>query len=373
MTTSPPIAQSADQYGEQRFPIDPPTPGQAAGDPALNLILDFSSAVLNAMVGPAWDVVCPKRKVVERTFASDPEKDAFTDQGLPALYGFRVGGKPPISLADQWRTTFDGVLLRWVFPLQPQLIAKLRSPVITAMTKALDRAFYDTRSPAYVNPNDTDPAAPTLGEQPDLLLTSHHTATSLQTFTGSSLDGPLAGAPFSPARGVILDLGGNPSDWVDGSTIVVSGLNILGTATSQTIVIVAARIPCRMYTTNSFSEVGTIMVDAQSTTAGTLRAGLGARAGYGTSIPDFGHIDVWVLKTAVFKPVKIGLRGGPEVRAYPAIEWSLEVRERLIEAPQDFPVAGAGIDNFGQPLTGSSAGLTLLNPDGIVVVNAAYP
>lgn len=362
-----------DRYGPLEFPASPPAPGEAAGDDALRILVDFAAAVLNANVTPAWAEVAPKAKVVETTYTHNPEREMFTDTALPALYCYREGGSPPAQDAHEWRRTHDQVSLVWVFPLQKQTVAKLRSPIVAALTKTMDKAFYQNRDPAYVHPGDDDPTAPTFTELLDAFLLLHATSTAPQTFTGPSLNGANAGNPISPPRGVVVELGGSPSSWSDGTLLRLVGTDILGNATTVPLVVTVSRIPGRLYSPISMKTLTSVQLDAQLGTAGTMRVGTGAMKGHGTNIVAFGRFDVEVTATAKWRPLRIQFKNSAEVRTYPAIEWKLTVPERLLIDPADSPVVGAGIDQFGAPTMGPGAGVTIINSDGFVTAAGSFP
>ncbi len=291
----------------------------------------------------------------------------FTDTGLPALYCFRDGGHPPVSDAHEWRRTHDTVSLLWVFPVQAQTVAKLRSPIIAAITKTLDRGFYQNRDPAYVQAGDPDPSAPTFTEQLDAFLLTKTTSTSPVSYSGAGLDGANAGQPIAPSRGIVVNLGGPPSSWVDGSHIILTGTDVLDRVTSIPLVVTVAHLPGKLYSPSAMNSLTGIQIDAQAGTAGTIQVGTGARAGYGSNIVILGGFDIELTTTATWRPLRIPLAGSNQVRAYPAIRWQLTIPERLVIDPADSPLAGAGIDQFGQPATGPGTTITITTSDGSYV------
>lgn len=362
-----------DTYGPLPFPVLVPAPGEAAGDPVLRVVVDFAATVLNAYVQPAWESVCPRRKVVEKALVESPEADFFSDTHLPALYCFRDGGEPPAQDAADWRRTHDDLTLVWVFPLEKQTVKRLRSPIIAALTKAVDWAFYRNRDPAYVAALDTDPTARTYNQQPGTFLLQKSTSTAPQTYSGFGLDGPNAGQPVSPARGVIVDLGGDPASWVDQSVIRITGADVLGGAVTIPLVVTVSRIPGRLYTPQALTSLTSVTVDAQAGTAGTLMVGTGARQGYGTNIVAFAQFDLELVTTARYKPLRIPFKNTPEVRIYPAIEWKIRILERLLLDPADAPLIGAGIDQSGAPVQGPGVTTTLTNADGYPAAVGSFP
>ncbi len=364
----------AEKYGDNAFPVPPPVRGEAAGDRVRSILLGLVKAVLNAYVTPAWNDVCPGKKVVETTFPFNPEWEMFRDGGLPAVYLWRNTGDAPERMGDEWREQRDFVHVRWVFPVQPQTVAKLREPIVGALTKALDRALFNTRDPAYVHPDDTDETAPTYLEELDALVTLKATSTSAQTFATTGFDGARGQASLTriPKRGVVINLRGSAASWVHGSTVVVTGEDVLGNAVVHTLTVDTSRVPGRLYTTSSLTKIVSVVVGPQADAAATFSIGLGARAGCGTSIVNFGHFDVEMEKAAQFVPVTIAFKNSPKVNKYPAIEWVLRIPERLVPDAAAYQTPGAGIDQFGDPAVVPSAGVDLNNPDGVTTVAAQY-
>lgn len=363
-----------EKYGDVSFPVPIPTRGEASGDRARSILLGLVKAVLNAYVLPAWNDVCPGKKVVESTFPFNPEWEMFRDSGLPAVYLWRNAGDPPERMGDEWREQRDFVHVRWVFPVQPQTVAKLREPIVGALTKAVDRALFNTRDPAYVHPDDTDEMAPTYLEELDALVTVKATSTGAQTFATTGFDGAKGQASLTriPKRGVVLNLRGSAASWVHGSEIVVTGEDVLGNPVVHTLTVDTSRIPGRLFTTSSLTKIVSVVVDPQADAAASFSIGLGARVGYGTSIVNFGHFDVGMEKAAAFVPVSIAFKGSPRVMKYPAIEWVLSIQERLVPDAADYQTPGNGIDQFGDPAVVPSAGVGLNNPDGVTTVSAQY-
>lgn len=373
-----------DTYGSiTLFPVPVPVAKEAVGDPVLRLLLDFATAVLNTHVGEAWGAVCPRKKVVEASYPWNPEEEFFTDTGLPALYLHWAGGKMPTTEAAEWHQESNTLLLRWVLPLQKSTVARLRSPIVAAIAKTLDRALYATRDPAFFRAEDTDPEAPTLAEVSNAVMLSRATSSSAVTLGsgGVAFDGPLASSldPLPGQRGVVITLGGPAGSWVDGSEIVITGEDVLGQETEHAIVIDASKIPGKLYSTQAFTSISSITIEAQGDAGASYSVGLGATRGCGTSLCDFGGIDLSVLKQGVFKPIKVPVFNSKELKVYPAIEWQVMVTERLVRAPEMVAMlAGTGIDRFGEPATpntsaAASATTKITNPDGVVLANAAFP
>ncbi len=360
-----------DRYGDVEFPARAPVRNEAAGDRSRTIIVDFAAAVLNASVQAPWSAVCPEKKVVETKYAWNPEKWMFSDGHLPSLFCWRDGGDKLQATGDEWKMRQDHCHLRWVFPLTKQTIAKLREPIIGALSSALDRAFSNTRHPAYVHPDDPDIWAPTYQVQPVAILKPKATSTLAAVYSGAGLDGALAGQAV-PRRGVVLDLGGAPSSWITGSHITVTGLDVMGVAVTLIFSVDATKVPYRLFSTSALSRVDSIVRDAQAGAAGTLAVGLGARRGWGTSVVDMGRCDVDMLTTAAFDPVVIHVEGTKQSKVYPAIGWTFTLRERLVRAPEQYPTIGDGIDETGAAAVVPGA-QNEINPVDGITVKAAYP
>lgn len=361
----------SDTYGDTDSPLAVPAKGESAGDTAAKVICDFAAAVLNADVQPAWSAVCPGKKVVESSFTYDPEKKLFVGKNLPALYGWRDKGDKFTRGADEWQASHDVFHMRWVFPREQNVIARLRAPVVGTLSKSLDRALFDGRHPAYVHPQDPDIWAPTFVDQPGVILRRKATSTAPASYAGNALDGLLAGKAV-PSRGVILDIGGTPADWVNGSKVTVLGKDVMGGTYRRVIAIASARVPYRLYTTEAVTEVTSVSLEAQATTAGTIAVGLGGRRGYGTAVIPFTGVDLTLAKPATFQPVKIVIPGSKKVMEFAAVAWVLKLYERLDRSPAAYPEVGAGISTLGAPAEVAGAQVSL-QPDGGAPIDAQFP
>lgn len=360
---------TADTYGPIEDVPAAPAEGQAATDPALSILLDYFKAILNARLATAWESVAPTKPVVRQTFPYDPEREWFSTKSFPALYGHREGGQPTQRLADDWQTTPDTVVLTWIFPLAKPSAAAVRRPMISGLSKVLDRAVTLLRDPAYVDPTDDDVLATTYKAEPEAIKLKVSTSLGAQSYTGADLDGVRGGTTLSPPRGFEVKLTGSPSDFTNGSTITITGTNALDLPQSVTLTIDTAQIPYTLRAGVDFKTVTQIDVEGQATGGGFLSFGVGARAGYGSALLNrAGLVRLWTVKSAHPYDVTIR-RPGQDAILYPAVRWSLGLVERLVRNP----LAEGAVANDSAE-TGTEATLTTLRAsDNTIFQTAAFP
>jgi hypothetical protein len=103
--------------------------------------------------------------------------------------------------------------------------------------------------------------------------------------------------------------------------------------------------------------------------AGAIAFGLGARKGYGSSVPTRASlVRMWVTKAA--HPYELTLRRpNQESLVYPAIRWVLGIQERLTRNP----LAEGAVENDSAG-TGNQASLTTTRAeDGTIFQTAMFP
>ncbi len=342
---------------------------QAVTDPALSIILDYFTAVLNARLAVAWQSVTPGKEVVRQSFTYDPEREWFSKKSLPAIYGYREGGKPTTRIGDDWQDAEDVLVLTWAFPLATQSHASFRRAILNGLNKVLDRAVMLLRDPAYVDPTDPAKDAPTYAAEPEAIKLSVATNVAAQSYSGAALDGARATATLSPPRGFEVSLSGSSAAFVNGSTIIATGTNALNLAQSVTMTIDTSKIPYVLKAGVDFKTVTQVNVAAQASGAGTISFGLGARKGYGSLLTARASlVRMWVTKAA--HPYELTIRRpNQESLVYPAIRWVLGIRERLTRNP----LAEGAVEN-DSAATGNQASLTTTRADdGTIFQTAMFP
>jgi len=342
---------------------------KAVTDPALSMILDYFAAVLNARLASAWQSVAPGKEMVRQSFTYDPEREWFSKKSLPALYGYREGGKPTSRLGDDWQDAEDVLVLTWAFPLTTQSHASFRRAILNGMNKVLDRAVMLLRDPAYVDPTDPAKDAQSYPAEPEAIKLSVATNVAAQSYSGASLDGARGTATLSPPRGFEVSLSGSPAAFVNGSTITVTGTNALDLAQSVAMTIDTAQIPYVLKAGTDFKTITQVAVAAQASGAGALAFGLGARKGHGSLLSARASlVRMWVTKAA--HPYELTIRRqNQESLVYPAIRWVLGIRERLTRNP----LAEGAVEN-DSAATGNQASLTTTRADdGTIFQTAMFP
>ena len=156
------MANPKDRFGGLEFPAQVPGADEAVTDRAIGTIAAYLAAVIRADLQAAWSRVAPGQSVVEQSFTSDPEDSTFNERDLPALFVWRRSDKTE-SWTDDWVRVETDVGILWVWRPQDQVKRSLRAPIYNGIRRAVDRALYLGRHPAWVDPDDEDPTAQELG------------------------------------------------------------------------------------------------------------------------------------------------------------------------------------------------------------------
>lgn len=343
-----------DTYGAISIPVAVPADAEvsATGDPALDVWASYLQAFINTYGGAAWAKVFPRRDTsnnqippVLQTFTHQPTDDTiavFNERYLPCLFLYRASGNEQKWEWLDGRIARDTITLLWVFPTGTQPAERIRVPYVHALVKLVDTAIEKYLDPCWTYPGDPDPLAASLAADPDAVKLAIATSTSAQTYTGAALDGAIGGAAFPQPRAATVTLGGAPGDFVDGSTLTITGLDVLGMAQSRTLTIDASQVPYALSTGHAFLQVTSIAVATQATTTGTLEFGLGPYQGRGSMVLTFAPNGLqrsgqWRAQPVTI-PVQIGDRTVP--RYYDAVEIPLETFEVW---DREYP-AGAGLE-----------------------------
>lgn len=329
-----------------------------AGDPALQVLGDYVQAVCNARLAAAWATVMPGRQVIENVFTHDP-RESFNDAKTPALYVFRLKSSGEASsaelMAEDWLIERTQIALWWVLPSGQQDKMLARTPFANAIRKTLARALYQERDAAYQKLGDPEPTALDVATDADAILLSTATSTSTASYSGAGLDGAVGTAAISPQRSVTLALGGAPTDWTDGSTITVTGTNVVGGDLSETFSVSAGDVPTTLTSASNWGSVTEVDVDAQATTTGTLSVGLTGYAGRGTVIRRYLGWYKWPqIGASSWGELRLPDVGGRlQPYGYPMLEMTIGVEERF----------DIDLDRY-DPISGATANADVLYPDG---------
>lgn len=148
---------STDLFGLLPLPATAPAAGESVTDPALDVILDFMKAVINADLGDAWAAVCATDPIpVAHVFAHNPDLESFNGDETPALYVWRNDDNGAMGRYSQDLVADEGgINVLWVPPPAQQEDRRVREPFRNGLKKSLRRAFAQGRHPAWVVDGDT--------------------------------------------------------------------------------------------------------------------------------------------------------------------------------------------------------------------------
>jgi hypothetical protein len=140
--------------GALELPAPAPEAGESLGDPAIDVLADYFSAVLTAWLDTAWTAVAPGEPVVRTVYKHDPEEIDFRESDLPLLCLWREGDTAPKQLADGYQEMETTLHVLWVPPPAPQGKNARRHAFLSAYSKAIALAIEHERDPAYVHDDD---------------------------------------------------------------------------------------------------------------------------------------------------------------------------------------------------------------------------
>ncbi len=154
---------TATRFGALPLPVPAPVAGEAAGDPALTVVLDYLKTVLNARAGTVWGQIAPARgALVKSVYTHDPDELDFVEPQTPSLYAWREEGSSEQIAAD-YRIEHSKIVLLWVAPPDNQNSLRPRVPYANALAKVVETALTLGCDPTWVAAGDTDPRAATEG------------------------------------------------------------------------------------------------------------------------------------------------------------------------------------------------------------------
>ena len=330
-------------YGATTIPVAVPTSPktEAVGDPSLDVWAAYFKAYINTYGGAAWARVFPFKipngttqiPPILMTFTHQPIDETiaeFNENWLPALFVYRSsGGEQKWEWLDG-RIARDVITLLWVFPTGVQAADRIRVPYVNALVKLIDAAIEIQRDPCYAHPSDTDPTAASIAADPNAIKLQIATSTSLQTYTGAALNGVIGNATFVQPRAFTITCT-TAAAFVNGSTVTVTGLNVLGLSITRTITILTASIPGTFATDYAFTKITSIVVAAQASLLGLIEFGLAAYVGRGSLVLDFAPMGLKRSGNWTAKPIAIAITANgamtSTMRYYDAVEIPLEAME----------------------------------------------
>ena len=286
-------------YGATTIPVVlPGSPlTEATGDPALNVWAAFFKAYVNAYGVAAWNACYPRTNTmaelippIRTTHTHNPTRRTvlpFNERDFPCLFLYRTGGQAPSWEWLEGRVKRDNVTAMWVFPTGAQEATRIRVPFANALQALFDSGIEKMRDPSYVHPGDPDPTAASIAADPDSIKTSVATSALAQSYSGVALNGLIGGAAFAQPRAFTVTISGSASAFVNGSTVVVTGKDVLGRDLSRTITISNAAVPATFASDYGFTQITQIDVAGQVDGTGAFEFGLGAYAGRGSLLLNF--------------------------------------------------------------------------------------
>lgn len=327
-------------YGALSIPVAvPPDPETAAvGDPALDVLASFLKAYVNTYGVAAWASVFPREVDAQQippiltTWTHQPTDETiapFNERYLPALFLYRAGGGDQKWEMLDKRVARDTVTLLWIFPTGAQAAERIRVPYVNALVKLIDAGVEAMLDPCWSYPSDPDPLAPSLVADPNAIKLAIATSASAQSYSGAALNGAIGGGAFAQPRAATVTLMGSAADYVNSSTVTFTGLDVLGLTQTQTVTIVAASVPYTLTTSYAFTQITSIAVQAQATTAGTMEFGLSAFAGRGSLVTNFAPTGLRRAGQWKAQPITIPVQMGDKTttRHYDAVEIPMETYE----------------------------------------------
>jgi hypothetical protein len=144
--------------GALTLPVPAPEDDESLGDPAIDVLAGFFSAVLTAWLNTAWTAVAPGEPVVRTVYKHDPEEIDFVSKDLPLLCLWREGDLAPKQLADGYQEMETTLNILWVPPPAPQTKSSRRHTFLSAFSKAIAAAIENERDPSYIHPDDVGSA-----------------------------------------------------------------------------------------------------------------------------------------------------------------------------------------------------------------------
>lgn len=332
-------------YGATTIPVSVPANAltEATGDPALDVWATFFKAYVNRYAQAAWTACYPRVNTqaepippIRTTHTHNPNRPTvlpFNERDFPCLFIYRTGGAAPEWEWLDGRISHDAVTCLWVFPTGAQDATRIRVPFANALQKLFDAGIEAMRDACYVHPSDTDPTAATIAADVDSIKTSIATSTGAQTYSGAALNGVVGATAFVQPRAFTATITGLVGAFVNGSTITVTGKDVLGRTMSKTLTISTETIPATFSTGYAFTQITQVVVAAQAALTGAFTFGLSAYTGRGSLLMNFTPIGFkrvgpWAVDQVEVE-ISAGITESPirETRIYEAVSIPFETFE----------------------------------------------
>jgi hypothetical protein len=246
----------------------------AAGDPCLDVLGAFFSAVLIADVGDAWDERAPasdEQPIVRAVFTHDPIEVEFKEFLCPALYLWRSGeGAGVDEYAEDLLRDSASLRLWWVMPHVPDPdVHRQRAAFLNAVGKAIARACNAGRHPAWVT------AADATADADAVRLASTNTQASV-TWSGAGLNGATGGGTVNASRHVTVTTTASAGAFNIADPILVTGLLDSGASFTESIYLTAVNGGQTIEGIWRFTAITSVTRPGQTLAAGSVSVGFAA-------------------------------------------------------------------------------------------------
>lgn len=283
----------SDRFGDLTLPVTPSgatlddaVSGKA--DPTGYKLLTFVRAAIERACSAAWSELRPREdapgaRVVRKAALRDPKKGQLdSEKDLPALFLWRRQG-PQEQAYDDFRVERATFSLLWLMPPDgPQKEAR-REPFMAAIMKAASAAIQRGRDPAWVDPGDPDPKAPSYAADDDSVVLPLGTSTSPVTLSGAALTGIVGGAVMSPRRGLTFTTAPAAGAYNPDDPIVITYVDWMGRTTTAAVYLDEDGGEV-VNPTAEPAQVVSIAIPGQQLATGSIRVGTVAREGRGSSL-----------------------------------------------------------------------------------------
>jgi hypothetical protein len=358
----------ADTFGALTLPAAVPgtddgegyTPA-AAGDPCLDTLLAFFSAVLIADVGDAWAERAPgtnEQPIVRAVFTHDPVENEFREALLPALFLWRPGeGAGVDEYAEDLLRDASTLRLWWVMPYAPDGdVQRQRMPLLNAVSKAIARACNAGRHPAWALAADST-------ADPDAIRLATTNTTGAVTWSGVGLNGVVGGGSVFAGRAVTVTSSASAGAFNTTDPIEVTGLLAGDVEHTESIYLTAANGGQTRTGIWLFESVTSVTRPAQTLAAGTLSIGYAAspEAPLGSLVKRAANLSKLNATTTKRRRFEIEDAAGERMGPFFAVEMAIAVEE-IEDDDLDAAVTAGTLTNIAAGTYGAQ--ITVTNEEG---------
>ena len=370
-----------DVFGALDLPALVGDEDHAGGDPLLDAVGAFLTAVMRAKLEDLWKRIDPNKARPSICngpggrgyFPHNPQRHRLIETMLPALFVFRKTDQKVSTIAQEHPQHATRIAVQWVYHRgADQKKSSLREPFANAVGKAISDAIFEGRDSSWVL--DSDLAIP------DALVLAQATSTSPVTLSGAGLTGALATTPWPKglARAVTISTDPAPSGtYATGSDIVVTGTNDRGAPWVTKVRLTQSAGNETVSTIWLYKGTTSIALPAMLSGAGRIRVGYGPstvvslgsilRTAAGCS-----RLDVDTISPAKVLPIQVVKdleKGTTDVLVLEMVETILVAEELRTRDPAvHYDQLGTG----GGDLASTGADVEIDAADGSALQNASF-